>query len=283
MRQGIVVTSLLCLIAIATVLLTDGWNGLALKWPERSAAPAAAAKPPARSTAPGNALAAAAAFAEGARRIDVGTPAGGRRLLIAARPAHAAAPTADDQTFAAGLQTVEASIKTANVGATNIAVSLDYNAAIKWYALADDPANAEARYGIARDFASKEPDPDFDSAARWLLSAAELGHARAQLDLAAMYMAGEGVERDYRAAFMWSSLAGRGLTSETDKALAADMRDRLARAMTPDERAAADAMIRERLLEIANFPAVAADPNDDDLVAALAAASPETPAEPSPQ
>jgi hypothetical protein len=48
---------------------------------------------------------------------------------------------------------------------------------------------------------------DFSEAAKWVRRAAELGYARAQLDLGYLYEQGKGVPMDYIVAYMWYKAA----------------------------------------------------------------------------
>ena len=293
MRQGILVTVLLCLIGVPTVLLTDGLDGFTLRWPTSTArlfigakpftSPKAIATSPApaprttRSPAPATTpsattdwlasggFAAARAFAAGASQLRLNGREGTARFLSAPTPG---AATADQADFADVLHQVDASIATANVAAANLAVASDYNAAVKWYALANDPDDAEARYAIAMDFLGREPEPDFASAAFWLRTAAELGEPRAERELADLYAAGTGVERNPAAAYAWYTLAEQGLTRDDDRALVADKRDRLADALTPAQQAAADRMIGERAPRIATLVVVEPGLTEIDTAAA---------------
>ena len=79
-----------------------------------------------------------------------------------------------------------------------------------------------------------------DQGIRWLLAAAQLGDAHAFETLANAYFAGMNVKQDVEKAYRWSSLAaiayGRlgTVTDYQSAAEAADMRDSLARLLSPD-------------------------------------------------
>jgi len=79
--------------------------------------------------------------------------------------------------------------------------------------------------GVAQDYAE---------AVRWFSRAAEQGYGGGQYALGAMYADGEGVPKDYVSAYMWASLAA-AQSSNFTAPLAADLRDRLAQIMTPDQ------------------------------------------------
>jgi len=279
MRQGVLVTALLFLIGVPTVIYTDGWQGLALPqihWTGIHVSgltspalhvPAAWARAPtvnpdttARAgEAPttngqqsvGDALAVAQAFARGAgeMRAHMDAGANGMGIRVASKPATRTA--ADKPTVAEGARSIEASLKAANVAVTNAAVANDYSAAVKWYALAEDPDDAATRYAMALDFLNAKPQPDYASAAYWMLTAAERGSAHARATLGDMYAAGTGVARNDAAAYLWYTLAEQGLTSEDDRVAVAEKLDRLADTMTPEQYAQADRLIRARAVETA--------------------------------
>jgi len=112
--------------------------------------------------------------------------------------------------------------------ATGKGVPHDDAEAVRWYSLAakqDDPegiTNLSMMYlqgrGVKRD-----PPQAF----RLCHKAAEAGHPAARQNLALMYANGDGVPRDYVSAFVWLDLASAELDS------AANLRDRLAKEMTP--------------------------------------------------
>jgi hypothetical protein len=278
MRQGVLVTALLFLIGIPTVIYTDGWQGLALpqihwtgiQWSSlRSPAlhalgawvrtPTVNPETAARSDATpatnaqqsvGDALAAARVFARGAGEMRAHMEGGANSMGgVASKPAALAAK--DEPTVADGARGIEASLRAANVAAANAAVVNNYGAAVKWYALAEDPEDAEARYAMALDFLNAKPEPDYASAAYWMLTAAERGSARARAALGDMYAAGTGVARNDATAYLWYTLAAQGLRAEEDRVAVAEKSDRLADTMTPQELAEADQLIRERAIETA--------------------------------
>jgi hypothetical protein len=123
----------------------------------------------------------------------------------------------------------------------------DYGAAIASYAIAADPADADARYGLAvifRDAGNRSRD--MTQAYRWMLSAAEHGDPRAEFGLARMYAGGFGVEASPVEAYRWFDAAARGLRSKTDRTEAASRRDQIAAGMTADEQARAKSAVAGR-------------------------------------
>jgi hypothetical protein len=251
MRQGLVVTGLLFAIAIPTVVLTGGWreinfhpHGFNLGFTRATVHVGAPSRTASGSTGQWltkQGLAAAETVGSSAARLHPEVHSAG---LNAFKPAPPKPPAVKDaQDFADALHEVKGSLKSANIAMTNMAISLDYGAAVKWYALARDPNNAEARFALGLDYLHKQPEPDYALAAHWLRSAADLGYARAQLALAGLLVEGKGVARDYPSAFMWYTLAEPGLDNEADRATAFTQRNRLASAMTSQELAEADRMI----------------------------------------
>ncbi len=290
MRQGIFVTALLFIVAIPTVVLTDGWqsvsfhrlhwtglhvSGLSTAFTSRASdRPAASGRVAARSagSAPataetqgvGNALAVAQVFARGAgaARAEMGigddetsgaSPEPRGAAPKAGHPTPTRTPTADADkpALAQNAADLEASLKTAHIAATNARVDIDYGTAMKLYALADNPEDAEARYAMALDYLNATPAPDYASAAYWMLTAAERGHGRAEAALADMYAEGTGLPRNQSAAFLWYTLAERDLSAEDVRAAVADKLDRLDNTMSLQQRADADQLIRQRAVQTA--------------------------------
>ena len=81
---------------------------------------------------------------------------------------------------------------------------------------------------------------DFKQAEFWLFLAAEQGHAQAQDNLGLMYAKGQGVLQDYVLAHMWFNLAA----AQGEK-VATDLRDSLAKKMTPAQIAEAQKLASE--------------------------------------
>jgi TPR repeat protein len=81
---------------------------------------------------------------------------------------------------------------------------------------------------------------DYATAARWYRKAAEQGDSLAQLSLGGMYFYGDGVPQDYVLAHMWFNLGAAGGEKK-----AAELRDMLAKQMTPAQIAEAQKLARE--------------------------------------
>lgn len=119
----------------------------------------------------------------------------------------------------------------------------DYQAAFReWMSLAraGDATAQTAIAGMYRFGEGRDVDPA--RAAVWYRRAAENGEPVAQMNLGEMYLLGLGVGRDPVRAYLWLSLAAR-----QGRRWAAERRDRLARALTADQRRKAEAILRERL------------------------------------
>ena len=80
----------------------------------------------------------------------------------------------------------------------------------------------------------------------WYRSAAEQGHAHAQLNLGAMYANGLGVPRDYVEAHKWFNLAASNLPASQSESrdMAVNDRDLAARKMTAAELAEAQELAK---------------------------------------
>jgi hypothetical protein len=264
MRQGVVITGLLVVVGLGTVVFADGgWDGIrrdvsALSTVEMPTLFAAA--PPARKAQQSEAVQETLAFARDMARgasktylratdeelvfvdgekAEAQAAASAGSGLVPVRPVDGGDAIRAVEVQAEAAADVATAATAAIAGPTR-----DYGAAFNRYVLANDPANAEARYAIGHDLlAAKEPQAA--EGARFLRGAAELGHARAALELAGLYVEGTGVDRDYVRAFMWYAIAQRGEIEPAAKEMAADRLSRLGRAMTSEEIVAAEALIRD--------------------------------------
>jgi hypothetical protein len=90
--------------------------------------------------------------------------------------------------------------------------------------------------GVARDDAE---------AARWFQMAADQGDAEARINLATMYALGEGVTRDFVQSFVWSRLGALGTSYPDMRALAERSTAMVAARMNPGEVAEAERRVRE--------------------------------------
>jgi TPR repeat protein len=85
---------------------------------------------------------------------------------------------------------------------------VDDEAAVKWYMMAAEEADAEAQLFIGDAYEKGRGEPQSSiEAARWYEMAAEQGNAFAQGELGRLYALGRGVQTDHAKAYMWLSLA----------------------------------------------------------------------------
>jgi hypothetical protein len=260
MRQGFAVTALLVAVGLPTVFIAEGgWQGVQHHWLQPAASFVISHIPSQAGSEFGGA--AQASTGPALRHDATGSTAGTRALasadgnvLLESRPTidpflvHAK-PTAtaggdSHVNLATDIKRAAFSADRAAATVKNTVAPTDYGSAVRWYTLAAEPDNADVRYGMARDYLDA-PEPNLAVGVHWLLSAAELGHPRAQLEIGGMYIEGNGVRRDYVAAFKWLSLAQDGLANGDELVLAVDKLSRLSRAMTPDEIADAAVMIEQ--------------------------------------
>ena len=117
----------------------------------------------------------------------------------------------------------------------------DYESAFRlWQPLAEQgDADAQTLLGIMYSEGRGVPQDDA-AAAKWYRLAAEQDYASAQRNLGVMYYNGQGVPQDYIQAHIWFNLAA----SEGDDK-SREVRDLVAKIMTPDQIAEAQRLARE--------------------------------------
>ncbi len=105
--------------------------------------------------------------------------------------------------------------------------------------------DAEAQFYLGLMYATGEGvPPDLKRAVAWWRKAADQGYAAAQYNLGAMYASGEGVPQDFVEAHKWRNLAASRVSGDTHSRYA-EMRDELARRMTPEQVGEAQRLARE--------------------------------------
>ena len=110
-------------------------------------------------------------------------------------------------------------------------VPQDYKEAVRLYRLAAAQGYASAQYNLGGMYYNGRGVPqDYKEAVKWYRLAADQGNALAQGYLGAMYVTGDGVPKDAPTAYMWLNIAA----ASGDKK-AEDLRDKLARTMTPSQ------------------------------------------------
>ena len=111
----------------------------------------------------------------------------------------------------------------------------------QWYEKAAAQGQAKAQYNLGTLYLNGGGVPkDYQQALRWFRLAADQGEAVAQTKIGIMYDDGQGVPHDFVQAHKWYSLAA----TNGDKP-AAELRDALAKQMTPAQIAEAQQLARE--------------------------------------
>ncbi len=112
--------------------------------------------------------------------------------------------------------------------------------AVKWYRRAAEQDYADAQFNLGYMYNVGRGVPqDYTEAVKWYRRAAEQGNTVAQANLGRLYGNGQGVSQDYTLAHMWLNLAG------TDFEDARELRDTVAKQMTPAQIAEAQRLARE--------------------------------------
>ena len=111
----------------------------------------------------------------------------------------------------------------------------------QWYEKAAAQGQAKAQYNLGTLYLNGGGVPkDYQQALRWFRMAADQGEALAQTKIGIMYDDGQGVPHDFVQAHKWYNLAA----TNGDKP-AAELRDALAKQMTPAQIAEAQKLAQE--------------------------------------
>ena len=111
----------------------------------------------------------------------------------------------------------------------------------QWYEKAAAQGQAKAQYNLGTLYLNGSGVPkDYQQALRWFRMAADQGEALAQTKIGIMYDDGQGVPHDFVQAHKWYNLAA----TNGDKP-AAELRDALAKQMTPAQIVEAQQLARE--------------------------------------
>jgi localization factor PodJL len=115
-------------------------------------------------------------------------------------------------------------------------VAVDLKKAATWYEAAARNGNALAMHNLGVLYTSGllAGGPDLKSAVEWFTKAAEFGVKDSQVNLGILYTRGMGVTEDMVEAYKWFAVAAKAGDAD-----AATKRDTLAKAMRPDQLAAA--------------------------------------------
>jgi localization factor PodJL len=118
-----------------------------------------------------------------------------------------------------------------NFAEKGLGVPRDLAKAKTYYQLAAEQGNASAMHNLAVLFAAgANGAPDNESAAMWFTKAAELGVKDSQFNLAILSAKGMGVPQNLEESYKWFALAANAGDKD-----AAQKRDDVAKAMTPDQ------------------------------------------------
>ncbi len=160
-------------------------------------------------------------------------------------------------------------------------VKRDFGRAVFWYRKSAEQGYAEGQLNLGRMYrGGLGIERDERRAAYWYRAAAGQGAAEAQFFLGVMYEAGRGVERDPVKSWMWFSLA-----ADQGDEDARFRRDRLAAALSGEERARAEGALRgyrEAKGGLGPEPAREDDGSGPAAVTATAAGAPSAAPPPSP-
>jgi TPR repeat protein len=123
-----------------------------------------------------------------------------------------------------------------------IGVPKDTTEAVKWFRKAADQGCADGQSMLGYAYFNGIGVPkDTTEAVKWFRKAAEQGDAGGELMLGIAYSHGDGVPKDYIQAHVWLNLAGANGQKEAKDFLAT-----IEKAMTPEQKAKAMELARER-------------------------------------
>jgi len=122
----------------------------------------------------------------------------------------------------------------------------DHAEAAKWYRLAADQGDADGQFSLGSLYRRGEGVPlDYAQAIRWFRLAAAQGSWNGQTALGELYRDGHGVPSDHILAYMWFNVASA--SSSELNSVSRDLRDAIAKRMTPQQIAEAQKLARECL------------------------------------
>ena len=142
--------------------------------------------------------------------------------------------------LSAGHGFAPAEYRLANLYEKGQGVERDLTRARDLYQQAAGKGNASAMHNLAVLLATGigNATPDFDGAATWFRKASDLGVRDSQFNLAILYARGNGVTQDLEESYKWFAIAARD--GDRD---AAEKRDEVANAMTPEQLSGAKAKV----------------------------------------
>jgi TPR repeat protein len=120
-------------------------------------------------------------------------------------------------------------------------VPMDFARAADWYRLAAEQGYPPAQNNLGVLYLNGDGVPhEHAEAFKWFSLAATRGLPLAQSNLAGLYEEGDGTPKDLVQAYKWASLA-----ADAGEAEAAEIRDRVAKLLTPEQIAEAERLIRQ--------------------------------------
>ncbi len=127
-----------------------------------------------------------------------------------------------------------------------LGVPQDYAEAVKWYRKAAEQGNAAAQFNLGSMYVDGLGVPQVDAeAVGWWRKAAEQGMADAQYNLGLMYAKDRGVPQDYVQAYIWLNIAASSLPPGENRDAVVNVRDIIAKRMTPAQISEARKLARE--------------------------------------
>ena len=111
--------------------------------------------------------------------------------------------------------------------------------AIRWYRLAAEEGNPEAKYSLGVMYSKGQGTPqDYTEAIFWFKQLADEGDPDAQYNLGVLYWKGQGVPADLVQAYAWFSVSAADSAGEAHER-ASTARDVVASILTPEQLAQA--------------------------------------------
>jgi uncharacterized protein len=125
-------------------------------------------------------------------------------------------------------------------------VKADPTEADRWYALAADQGNPNAQFSLANAYMNGTGvTKDQGKADAWLRRSAAQGYPNAMVTLGAALADGAGAEKDLVGSYTWLSLAMNAVDGDKAKALTKALREEIAKHMSPEQIAGAEARVKD--------------------------------------
>jgi len=124
-------------------------------------------------------------------------------------------------------------------------VPKDWDEAARWFRKAADKGNATAQFNLGSLAENGQAGLAQADAAGWYRKSADQGYAYSQAALAGLYSLGHGVPQNKALAFMWMTLASRGMEAGSTRDELAAKITALVAQMTPQEIAEGQRLAKE--------------------------------------